>query len=218
MTDKETTQWFDTIFYGGKDKPMMLATEKVAKQSGALYYPAYTYVVVDPEELEMCTLHKSETHGVSLINTGQHMGLCIGDTYLQLGPPNKDGDAKVYEGTGLLCVIRNNILASNVTMYDIRHGILVTLHLTHKNPEAKKVSDKIRKIIDNDKDVTAGQMYRQLFTWYGDTSIVYIYNAERDWWTLLDFGYLSPESLEAYALANLGHRKAYNIRTGKQEI
>ena len=211
MTDKETVQWFDTIFYGSKDKPIMLATRRDAKDIGTIYYPAYRYVVVDPEELERCTFYRSETHGVSLINTGEHMGMCIGDTYVTLGPPHNDEETKVYEGTGLLCVIRNTIFASNISMYDIRHGIFVSQCLVvHENSEAKKVGDKIREIIDNNKDVTAGQMYRELVTWNGDASRhVYIYNAERDW-TLLDFGNLNPERLEEFTLTSPGQRKGYH--------
>lgn len=210
MTDKETDQWFDAIFYGDKNKPMMLATSMNAKDIGSIYYPAYRYVVVDQEELERCTFYRSETHGVSLVNTGGHTGMCIGDTYLQLGPPHKDGDIKVYEGSGLLCAVRNNIFASNISMYDIRHSIFVTQHLAHKS-ETDEVGDKIREIIDNNRDVTAGQMYRQLVEWNRDTSLVYIYNAERDW-TLLDFGYISPESLEEFTQTKPGQRKGYVVR------
>jgi hypothetical protein len=218
MTDKETDQWFDAIFYGSKDKPMMLATHRDEKDIGTTYLPAYRYVVVDPEELERCTFYRSETHDVSLINTGQHMGMCTGNTYVTLGPPHKDGDIKVYEGSGLLCVVGNKIFSSNLSIYDIRHGIFISQHiLLHENSEAKKVGDKIREIIDNDRDVTAGQMYRELVTWNGGTSLVFIYNAERDW-TLLDFGNLNPESLEELTLTNPGHRKAISIRTGRQEI
>lgn len=208
-TDGKEIRWFDAIFYGSKDKPIMLATRGDAKDIGTIYYPAYRYVVVDPEELERCTFYRSETHGVSLINTGQHTGMCTGNTYVTLGPPHKDGDIEVYEGSGLLCVVRNNIFVSNLSIYDIRNSIFVSQHfVVHETPEAKKVGDKIREIIDNNKDVTAGQMYRELVTWNGDASLVYIYNAERDW-TLLDFGYLSPENLEEFTLTNPGQRKGY---------
>lgn len=212
MTDKETSQWFDAIFYGDRERPMMLATCRNAKQIGTIYYPLYDFVVVDKEEFERCTFYRSETHDVSLINTGEHTGMCVGNTYVQLGLPDKEGDVKVYEGTGLLCVVRNTIFASNVSMYDIRHGIYVSqCFVCHENPEAKKVGDKIREIIDKNKDVTAGQMYRQLVTWNGDTSLVFIYNAEGDW-TLLDYGNLDPETLEEFTLTNPGQRKGCDVR------
>lgn len=195
MTDKETTQWFDTIFYGGKCRPIMLATKKDKEQKYLTYFPVYSYVVVDPEELERCTFYKSERNNVSLIrHLGLHMGLCIGDTYVKMVTPFDK--AEVCEGSGLFCFSYNHGNTTHVLLYDIRHGMFVFQRpVSNNKPGIDEIQDKIREIVENDRDVTAGQMYRQLVTWSNGTSLIYIYDTEKDW-ACINFGYLSPENVE----------------------
>lgn len=198
MTDKETDQWFDTVFYSNRNRPILLATYRdTAEQHGVLspYLTAYDYVTVDKEELERCTIYRSERHGIDLIYTGPHLGLRTDDIYVRLGFPNKDAEISVCEGTGLLCISHRDGKTTHVLLYDIRHGTFIFQSPVSRNrPDAEAFRDKIREMVDNDKDITASQMYKQLVIWSKSASLIHIYDTEKDW-TLTNFGYISPENI-----------------------
>jgi hypothetical protein len=198
MTDKKTTQWFDTIFYNGWHKPILLAMYRDAADRYSIlssYFTAYDFVVVDKEELERCIIYKSERHDIDLVYTRQHLGLRTGDTYVRLGFPNKDAEISVCEGTGLLCISHRDGQTTHVLLYDIRHGTFIFQSPVSQNrPDAEAFRDKIREMVDNNKDITATEMYKQLVIWSEGTSLIHIYDTEKDW-TLTNFGYVSPENI-----------------------
>lgn len=213
MTDKETAQWFDTIFYSGRNRPIMLATRRErAKHFYNYLFPAYDYAVVDQEELERCTFYKSERHDIDLIYTRTHMGLRTGNVYVQLGMTNKDVKINVCEGSGLLCISCNETSTTYMMMYDIRHGIFIYQRPVSQNrPSTEAFRDKVREIVDNNRDVTATEMYRQLVIWSEGTSIIHIYDTEKDW-TLVNSGYLSPENI--YTLSTERPKELIRTVTG----
>lgn len=198
MTDKETTQWFDTIFYSGWNRPILLATCRNAEDRYNIlssYFTAYSYVVVDQEELERCIIYKSERHDIDVVYTRQHLGLRTGDTYVKLGFPNKDVEINVCEGTGLLCISHRDGISTHVLLYDIRHNTFIyQCPVSQNRPDTEAFRDKIREIVDNDRDITATEMYKKLVMWSEGTSLIHIYDTEKDW-TLFNFGYISPENI-----------------------
>lgn len=198
MTDKETIQWFDSILFSGWNRPIILAVEKDTEQQCHYNYVSrYSYVVVDQEELERCTFYKSERHDVSLIRRKLHLDMITGDTYVNIGVLYYDSaDIHVCEGTGLLCITYKEGSNTQVMLYDIRHGLFVFMRLlTDINHSTEEFRDRIRESVDNNRDITAKQMYRQLVEWSDGTRLVHVYDTENNW-DIIDKGYLSSEGAE----------------------
>lgn len=195
MTDKDTTQWFDTIFYSGRKKPMILAINRNTDHYA--YVSRYSYVVVDQEEFERSVFYRSERHDVSLIRRKLHLDMITGDTYVNIGVLYYDtADIYVCEGSGLLCITYKEGNNTQVMLYDIRHGLFVFMRLlTDINHSTEEFRDRIREIVDNDRDITARQMYRKLVEWSGGTRLFHIYDTEKNW-DIIDKGYLSSEDME----------------------
>lgn len=198
MTDKETTQWFDSVLFSDRNRPMILTIETDTEQQCHYNYVSrYSYVVVDQEELERCTFYKSERHDVSLIRRKLHLDMITGDTYVNIGVLYYDSaDIYVYEGTGLLCITYKEGSNTQVMLYDIRHGLFVFMRLlTDINHSTEEFRDRIRESVDNNRDITAKQMYRQLVEWSDGTRLVHVYDTENNW-DIIDKGYLSSEGAE----------------------
>lgn len=198
MTDKETTQWFDSILFSDRNRPMILTVETdTEQQCHYTYVSRYSYVVVDQEELERCTFYKSERHDVSLIRRRLHLDMITGDTYVNIGVLYYDSaDIHVCEGTGLLCITYKEGSNTQVMLYDIRHGLFVFMRLlTDINHSTEEIQDRIRESVDNNGDITAKQMYRQLVEWSDGTRLVHVYDTENNW-DIIDKGYLSSEGAE----------------------
>lgn len=198
MTDKETTQWFDSVLFSDRNRPMILTIETdTEQQCHYTYVSRYSYVVVDQEELERCTFYKSERHDVSLIRRKLHLDMITGDTYVNIGVLYYDSaDIHVCEGTGLLCITYKEGSNTQVMLYDIRHGLFVFMRLlTDINHSTEEIQDRIRESVDNNGDITAKQMYRQLVEWSDGTRLVHVYDTENNW-DIIDKGYLSSEGAE----------------------
>lgn len=198
MTDKETTQWFDSILFSDRNRPMILTIETDTEQQCHYNYVSrYSYVVVDQEELERCTFYRSERHDVSLIRRKLHLDMITGDTYVNIGVLYYDSaDIHVCEGTGLLCITYKEGSNTQVMLYDIRHGLFVFMRLlTDINYSTEEFRDRIRESVDNNRDITAKQMYRQLVEWSDGTRLVHVYDTENNW-DIIDKGYLSSEGAE----------------------
>lgn len=198
MTDKETTQWFDSVLFSDRNRPMILTIETDTEQQCHYNYVSrYSYVVVDQEELERCTFYKSERHDVSLIRRKLHLDMITGDTYVNIGVLYYDSaDIHVCEGTGLLCITYKEGSNTQVMLYDIRHGLFVFMRLlTDINHSTEEFRDRIRESVDNNRDITAKQMYRQLVEWSDGTRLVHVYDTENNW-DIIDKGYLSSEGAE----------------------
>ena len=198
MTDKETTQWFDSILFSDRNRPMILTMETdTEQQCHYTYVSRYSYVVVDQEELERCTFYKSERHDVSLIRRKLHLDMITGDAYVNIGVLYYDSaDIHVCEGTGLLCITYKEGSNTQVMLYDIRHGLFVFMRLlTDINHSTEEFRDRIRESVDNNRDITAKQMYRQLVEWSDGTRLVHVYDTENNW-DIIDKGYLSSEGAE----------------------
>lgn len=198
MTDKETTQWFDSVLFSDRNRPMILTIETDTEQQCHYNYVSrYSYVVVDQEELERCTFYKSERHDVSLIRRKLHLDMITGDTYVNIGVLYYDSaDIHVCEGTGLLCITYKEGSNTQVMLYDIRHGLFVFMRLlTDINHSTEEFRDRIRESVDNNRDITAKQMYKQLVEWSDGTRLVHVYDTENNW-DIIDKGYLSSEGAE----------------------
>lgn len=197
-TDKKTIEWFDTIFISDRNRPTILAIEKDTEQQCYSYVYRYSYVVVDQEEFERSVFYRSERHDVSLIRRKLHLDMITGDTYVNIGVLYYDtADINVCEGTGLLCITYNEGNNTQVMLYDILHGIFIYMRLLSNNhpPGTEEIKDKIKEIVDNDRDITGKQMYKQLVEWSGGTRIFHIYDTEKNW-DIIDKGYLSSEDVE----------------------
>ena len=198
MTDKETTQWFDSVLFSDRNRPMILTIETDTEQQCHYNYVSrYSYVVVDQEELERCTFYRSERHDVSLIRRKLHLDMITGDTYVNIGVLYYDSaDIHVCEGTGLLCITYKEGSNTQVMLYDIRNGLFVFMRLlTDINHSTEEFRDRIRESVDNNRDITAKQMYRQLVEWSDGTRLVHVYDTENNW-DIIDKGYLSSEGAE----------------------
>jgi hypothetical protein len=207
MTDKETTQWFDSVLFSDRNRPMILTIETdTEQQCHYTYVSRYSYVVVNQEELERSVFYKSERHGVSLIRRKLHLDMITGDSYVNIGVLYYDSeDINVCEGTGLLCITYNQGNNTQVLMYDIRHGLFVFMRLLSYNiPGTEKIQDRIRESVDNNKDITARQMCRQLAEWGDGTSLFHIYDTKNNW-DIIDKGYLSSEGVEVSLVKPAGN-------------